>query len=453
MSLPTDVGIEELGVSDIADGVAQGRLSPVDIVEAAIERIEALDGKIEAWSFLDVSGAREQARTLAAEAKAGKLRGPLHGVPFGVKDEFHVKGMPTRMRNLDSPPREPEDAACVALLRDAGAIVLGKTYMPVGGRPMPTKNPWNIERTPGATSSGSGAAVGAHMIPMAIGEQTAGSNLRPASFCGVAALKPTYGRISRYGCMPFAWSLDHVGIMAQSMADVALVLSVIAGPDPRDPTSLQVPPPLADLRLGEFSPPRIGVVRNFFLEGAEPAMRDAVELAKGQLAEAGARVEELMLPEEFSLSWQIHRLIGASEGSTIHAVDHADPEVKESHMSGSGGRGGSLVPADYYVQARRIRSWLRTKLSEEVFGDFDAVLMPAAPGPAPLLGAGRGNSSDLVCWSVMGFPAINLPCGLSPDGLPLGLQLVAGPVADYELLRVGAWCEGVLGRLPVPPLP
>ena len=288
MGEPTSVPIEQLGVADIARGVAEGAFSPVDVVEAALDRIAALEDKVQAWSLLDADGARAQAAAATADLAAGKAPGPLAGVPVGIKDEFHVRGMPTGMRGVGRQPIEPEDAACVARLRAAGAIIMGKTHMPVGGKSPPTRNPWNLEHTAGGTSSGSGAAVGARMVPVAIGEQTAGSNMRPAAYCGVAGIKPSYGRISRFGCMPFSWSLDHVGIIGLSVADLALVLSAIAGPDPRDPTTLPDPAPPADLDVASIRPPRIGVVRNFFPELSEPVMRDAVDDAASQLREAGA---------------------------------------------------------------------------------------------------------------------------------------------------------------------
>ncbi|MDE2837601.1 MAG: amidase [Chloroflexota bacterium] len=443
MVQPTAVPIEQLGAADIVRGVTDGAFSPVDVIEAALDRIGAIEGKVQAWSLLDADGARAQAAAVTADLAAGKAPGPLAGVPVGIKDEFHVRGMPTGMRGTGELPIEPEDATCVARLRAAGAIIMGKTHLPVQGRIPPTRNPWNLEHTAGGTSSGSGAAVGARMVPVAIGEQTAGSNMRPAAYCGVAGIKPSYGRISRFGCMPFAWSIDHVGIIGLSVADLALVLSVIAGPDPRDPTTLPDPAPQADLDAPSIRPPRIGVVRNFFLERSEPVMRDAVEDATSRLKEAGAAVGDLLLPDTFGLTWHLHRIIGGAEGSTYHAADH-----DERALPGSGGRVGSLLPASYYVQARRIRSWLRVALAE-MFADVDVMAMPTAPGPAPR-GQSTGDAVLLRPWSLLGFPTVTVPCGLSPEGLPLGLQLVGAPRADYGLLRVSLWCEQALGRLPAP---
>jgi aspartyl-tRNA(Asn)/glutamyl-tRNA(Gln) amidotransferase subunit A len=436
--------LQTQGVIECAAAIARGELSPMDVLEATLERIVAIDGSVRAWSYLDIDGARAEAKRLTGLAVDKEFLGPLHGVPVGIKDEFHVRGMPTGMRDQTPAIAEEHDSAVVARLREAGAIILGKTFMPIGRELPPTRNPWNLEHTAGGTSSGSGAAVGARMVPFAVGEQTMGSNLRPAAYCGVAAIKPTYGRISRFGCMPFAWSLDHVGLIGLSFADLALVLSVVAGPDMRDPTTLPDPPPPADLALKDFPPPRIGVVRNFFPDRYEKIMLDEVETAAGRLAGAGASVGEVLLPSEFEFTWSADRVVSAAEGATAHAHHH-----DERDFSGSAGRSGALIPATYYLEARRFRSWLQTLLHEQVFTRYDAILMATTPGPAPRASS-TGNANLLVPWSFLGLPAINVPSGFSPAGLPLGLQLVSDRREDYRLLRVGAWCEGVLGRLPAP---
>jgi Asp-tRNA(Asn)/Glu-tRNA(Gln) amidotransferase A subunit family amidase len=426
-------------VQEIASAVASGEVTPDDVLRATIERIRAVDDRVQAWTILDIDGASAQAEILTFEARAGILRGPLHGVPFAIKDEFHIAGMPTLMRG-ETPPLESEDATCVTLLRQAGAIIVGKTTMPVRGINPPTRNPWNLEHTAGGTSSGSGAAVGARMVPFAIGEQTAGSNLRPAAFNGVAGMKPSYGRISRFGCSPFAWSRDHVGLIGLNLADIALVLSVVSGPDPRDPTTLPEPAPPADLHLEGVMPPRIGVVRNFFPERTEPEMQEAVEASAARLKAAGAAVTDVMLPADYGLLWSAASLISA-EGATMHAGTPA--------AAGPGRTATELIPATYYIQARRIRTWMTQRL-EPLFQGFDALLMAVAPGAAPRGLDSTGDPSLLIPWSFLGVPAITINGGLSPEGLPLGLQFVAGPRADYELLRCGAWCEGVLGILPAP---
>jgi aspartyl-tRNA(Asn)/glutamyl-tRNA(Gln) amidotransferase subunit A len=436
--------VTSMGVIEQAALVAKGELRPDELVEQTLARIQAIEGRIHAWSQLDVEGARAQAEALTKEAAAGKLRGPLHGVPYGIKEEFHVKGMSTGMRSADPLPIESEDATVVARLRDAGAVFLGKTYMPLHDQPVPTRNPWNQEHTAGGTSSGSGASVGAHTVPFAVGEQTMGSNLRPAVYNGCTGLKPTWGRISRFGCFPFAWSCDHVGLIARSFPDIALVLSVVAGPDPKDRSALPLPPPPADLEMTSYRPPKVGVVRNFVLERTEPAMREKLEDAVARMRDAGASVTDFNLPDEWPLVYQADRVVTAAEGATLHAQEHPymDP-------SGSGGRSGALVPATYYLQARRIRNWLSEKVIGAM-GELDAIVMPTTPAPAPKP-PGTGNATFLVPWSFLGFPAITVPAGLI-DGLPVGLQFISRPANDYELLRLGAWTENVIGRLPAPPI-
>ncbi len=438
----------ELGVREMADAVAKGELTPTDLAEAALERIAAVDPRVRAWSYLDPERARREAAALTAEAGGSRLRGPLHGVPVGIKDEFHVQGMPTGMRGPGAQP-EPEDATPVARLRAAGALIMGKLHMPIGGVMPPTRNPWNLEHTPGGSSSGSGAAVAARMVPVALGEQTGGSTLRPAAFCGVAGLKPTFGRISRHGCYPFTWSFDHPGIIGLTMADIALVLSVVAGHDPQDRASLSDDPPPAVLEPLS-RPPRIGVVGNFYPERTEPVMRAAIAGVAERLGHAGADVRDLRLPQEFALTWHVHRVIFDVEGAAFRARRAGEPgrqrSVELREMA------ASLVPAVYYLQAQRIRRWLHERI-QRVFTDVDALLMAVAAGPAPKGLHSTGDASLQSTWSCLGYPALTVNGGLSPDGLPLGLQLVGPPRQDYELCRVGAWSESALGRLPPPPLP
>jgi aspartyl-tRNA(Asn)/glutamyl-tRNA(Gln) amidotransferase subunit A len=412
-------------------------------LEAYLARIKSVEPAVNAWSLLDVAGARTQARILTEEAGRSRFRGPLHGIPIGVKDEFHIAGMPTGMRGWSELPLEREDATCVAKLRAAGAVILGKTHMPVNGKIPPTRNPWNSKHTAGGTSSGSGAAVAARMVPAAIGEQTMGSNLRPAAYCGVDAIKPTYGRISRFGCYPFMWSQDHVGIIGLTIEDIGLILSVIAGPDKRDPTALDLPAPDPNLRLEGYTPPKIGLVRNFFPERSTDLTNAAVEAAAARLRSAGASIVDAVLPEEFGLLWHLRYILEA-EMNLFHAYDQAISPFAPSPAP----KATDLIPVNYYLQARRIKTWLITQIGD-FMSKFDALLMAATPSPAPPVDS-LGHASLLYPWSTLGFPSLTINGGLSPEGLPIGLQFVATRMQDWELLRVGAWSEGVLGRLPAP---
>lgn len=431
-------------VHEIADAVRNGETTPSEVLEAVFERIEATEDKILAWSCLEPEVARAQAEALTAEARAGKLRGPLHGVPIAIKDEFHVKGMQTLFRG-EGARIEPNDSAIVTKLREAGAIIVGKTYMPVPGKLPPTRNPWNLEHTPGGSSSGSGAAVGARVVPIAVAEQTGGSALRPAAFCGVASIKPTYGRISRYGCYPFSWSRDTVGLIGLNMADIALVLAAVAGPDPRDLTAFNEPPPPADLKLSEVRPPRIGVVRNFFPEKQEGYMNAAIDAAASKLAAAGATVEDFLLPDDYDILTHASRLVQA-EGEAMHSSERAANPPTGSQITGA-----EFVPATYFIHARRVRTWMIERL-RPIFEQYDGLIMASAPGHAPRGLHTTGDPILLEPWTFLGFPAVNLNGGLSPEGLPLGIQMVGGPRMDYELLQTGAWSEQVLGLLPPPPM-
>jgi Asp-tRNA(Asn)/Glu-tRNA(Gln) amidotransferase A subunit family amidase len=284
------------------------------------------------------------------------------------------------------------------------------------------------------------------MVPIALGEQTHGSNLRPAAYCGLAGLKPTFGRISRFGCYQFSWSHDHVGLIGLTVEDVALALSVIAGQDPLDPTTLQEPVPPADLDLGNLRPPRIGVVHNFFPERTQAIMQEAIERAAATMREAGAAVSDVLLPEDFGAVWPVHHVIGGAESSTFHARKFA-----QSGRTVLRDRVTAVLPASYYLQAQRIRGLLWRK-TQSMFDNVDALLMGAAPGPAPEGLSTTGDGSLLVPWSCLGYPAATINGGLSPSGLPLGLQFVAPPLAEHPLLRSVAWCEAVIGRLPAPAL-
>lgn len=446
------IEFDELGVEGIAQRVAAGELLPTDVVEEAISRIDAWEDRIQAWSYLDREGVRREAERQSEEAAAGALRGPLHGVPIGIKDEFLVAGMPCGMWGPG--PREPEtsDANAVARLRAAGALIMGTTYMPIDGAPPPTRNPWNIEHTAGGSSSGSGAAVGARVVPAALAEQMGGSCLRPAAFCGVVGLKPTYGRIGRYGCLPFAWSLDHPGVIALNVADTALLLSVLSGPDPRDSTSINVKePPATIVPLG--APPRIGFVRNHFYDRTEEETVVGLVTAIEQLANAGATASDVLLPDTFALTWPAHRLIGAAERSLFLPTTPSGEASSVKPVTDRAGippSVGALMPATYYLQARRVRRWLQQELVR-CWDDYDVLAMPVTPGPAPA-GMSTGDASLLSPWSLLGFPTISLPFGFAANGLPLGIQLVAPYGKDYELLQTASWVEGILGRLPGPTL-
>jgi aspartyl-tRNA(Asn)/glutamyl-tRNA(Gln) amidotransferase subunit A len=444
----------ELTASLAARAIRARMLSPVELLKALIDRIDELDGKVQAFCHLDREAALHEAAELEREAAAGEFRGALHGVPFAAKDMFLTAGMPTEAGSAVLRGRIPTvDATAVARLKAAGAILLGKTHTTEFANidPAPTCNPWNLEHTPGGSSSGSAAAVAARMVPISLATQTGGSTLRPAAYCGVLGLKPSYGRVSVRGMIPLTWCMDHVGIIARSVADLGLTLQAIAGHDPRDSGSATAA--LADYAFAALNgrPPRIGVIRDFFFEKAEADAVQATDGAIGQLASAGALIRHVHLPPTFGA---IHAAQSVAEYAEIAEV-HAELFAAEGSLYGPSMRQtievGSLVPSTAYIRAHRIRGRFRAEMSR-LLRSFDVLAMPTARGAAALKGFGVGDWDFQSPWSSAGLPSLSLPCGRSARGLPLGLQLVSGAFAEDVLLSAAAWSEAVLGSSPAPPL-
>src|ERR671924_1210836 len=350
--------VTELTAAEIAQQVRQRELSPVTLVESLLQQIDRLEPKVQAWVTHDRSGALTTAQQLEAEAQRGSRRGPLHGVPIGIKDIYWTAGLKTTCGSRIFADHVPNyDATTVARLKQAGAIILGKTVTTefATADPGPTRNPWHLEHTPGGSSSGSAAGVAARMVPAALGSQTGGSIQRPAAFCGVFGLKPTHGRVSNYGVFPVSWCLDHMGPLARTVADVALVLQLLAGHDPLDASSSRAPVPdyVQAVQRAE-RPPRLGLVRQFYLERADPELRSHTEGVADQLARAGASVEEVKLPDSFGAVLAAHRILMHVEAAAVHAElfrRHADlyrPKLRATIEA------GTLIPGMYYMQAQRI---------------------------------------------------------------------------------------------------
>lgn len=439
MNVAAKISTIDLTASELAAAIASTTIDPVNVVDDALARIDQLDAKVHAWAYVDRDQARATATTMAEEAKAGALRGPLHGVPVGIKDILHVQGMPTlaNSRTTDPDARYP-DSGVVAALRSAGAIILGKcetVEFAGAGDPPQTRNPWNLEHTAGGSSSGSGAAVGARMVPVTIGTQTGGSNLRPAAYCGISGFKPTYGGLSREGVYPLAWSLDHPGIIARSAVDCGLVYRAIAKH-----------PPVKQQPVRNW---RVGLLRPFFMEGSDEPTVAAVEAAVAQFVEGGATLSEPGLPQVFDAHRAVQRLILSTEMTTFHASRLASQREQMVTKHRLSVQAFSLVPAVYYLQALRIRRLIKEQLTA-LFEQTDILVMPTTPAPAPVGIAATGDASFLSPWSLVGFPAATVPCGISPDGLPIGLQLVGRPGSDGLVLAAAEFAEGFLGRLSLP---
>ncbi len=475
MSQPR-MSICDLPAAALAAQLRAGALSAVEVVEAHLARIAEVEPHVQAWVHVDAAGARAAARALDDEYRTGRVRGPLHGVPVALKDIFDAAGLVTTSGAAPFAHRRPEvDAPAVAALRAAGAVVLGKTTTTefAYSDPTDTRNPWNLAHTPGGSSAGSAAAVAARMVPLALGSQTIGSTLRPAAYCGIVGLKPTYGLVSTEGVTPLAWSLDHVGIFGRTVEDVALALAVLTAPaaasgggvtSGRLPGTSGAAGPAGGARADAHEPageeeksgavgfPRLGLLRAFYAGIATPEVTARLDEVAETFAGAGAMVEEVALPPSAADLLTAGQLVLRVEAAAYHRAQferHADayrPKIRRLVEDGLRERGVD------YVLAQRVRAQFRREMAP-LFARFDALLSPVAPAPAPPRSEGTTGDPVLCApWSFGGFPAIALPAGLSRDGLPLGIQLVAGQGAEAHLLDVARWCEARLGVCAAPPL-
>ncbi len=435
----------DLTVKEAVSAIKEGNLSCVELLNSCLERIDGLDSEIKAWTLVDREGAQEEARRLDKELSSGKQPGPLYGIPVGVKDIFYTAGLRTEAGSpLWSGFVPSYDAAAVVRLKEAGAIILGKTHTTEFAYfdPAPTRNPWNTDRTPGGSSSGSAAAVAARMCPLALGSQTVGSTLRPASYTGIVGFKPEHGRISTYGVMSMSWTMDHVGIFTRNVEDVALVLNVMAGYDSRDPRSINQPVPDYLSSTGDRKKPRLGLVRQYFFDYAEDEMRNHTEQVAKRFSQAGADIEEVTLPDNFSSVSETRLTILGVEDYAYHQEMFDDNKEKYSVSVRGLLEEGSNVSAVEYARALQARLQLRVAITL-LMSQFDALITPGAPGPAPLATI-TGNPVMQLPWTTIGVPAINLPTGLAKNGLPLGVQLVGAPMDESGLLGVASWCEKAL---------
>ncbi|HTI55663.1 MAG TPA: amidase [Verrucomicrobiae bacterium] len=419
-----------LSVVEAARRIADGTLSPTALLDGCLQAIAAREESVHAWVSVDEAGARATARERTEEARAGRRRGPLHGIPVGIKDIFHVAGATTTCGAAPAfHTKANADAASVARLRAAGAVVLGKAHTTEFAyfEPGPTRNPWNPAHTPGGSSSGSAAAVAARMVPLALGSQTVGSVLRPAAYCGVVGFKGTYDLIPTDGVVPLAWSFDHVGIFARRVADVALALDVLAAR----------PPGVSAIR-----PPRLAVAPEL-LERATPEVAALIRVTAERFARAGASVHEVTLPPSFADVHAAGRSILEVEAAAYHE------EMYRVHAAQYRPRTRELIaaglsrPAVAYARAQRARLAFRRDVMP-LLAAHDALLSPTAPSPAPEGLGATGDPWFCAPWSFAGVPAISLPIGVSPLGLPHAIQLVGAINEDAVILAVAAWCERVV---------
>jgi aspartyl-tRNA(Asn)/glutamyl-tRNA(Gln) amidotransferase subunit A len=435
-----------LTLTEMIGRIRRGNLSPVALAESLLKRIDVLEPSVQAWVTLDRQKVLEEARRCEKEIARGREGGPLHGIPLGVKDIFYTAGMKTTGGSRILADYIPSfDSTAVLRLKQAGAIVLGKTATTefAHADPAPTRNPWNREHTPGGSSSGSAAAVATGMCPGALGSQTGGSVLRPASYCGVVGLKPTYGRISRYGVLPFSWSLDHVGLFTRTVSDAALLLHVLAGYDTQDPTTSQEPVPDYTRAPKSSRAPFIGVVEEFYRKNSEAQVGKNTDEVLARLKKAGAKAGTVKMPGSFAVVHDAHRIVMRTEGAAFHQPlyeKHRElyrPKLRELIEI------GNLIPGVDYLTAYRIKREFRRHM-DRVLERYDLLLTPSTSSPAPRGLESTGDAWFQVPWSFSGLPTITLPSGLSQEGLPLGIQLVGKAFSEGKLLALARWCEKVL---------
>ena len=445
---------------EAARAIAARELSPVELMTALLERIGRLDPKLNVFIRLDRDAARDAAKAAEAEIVGGRVRGPLHGVPVGIKDIIAVAGLPTTCHSkILADNIAVADAVCVSRLRGAGAIVLGKLStheFAIGGPSFdlpwpPARNPWNPDHHPGGSSSGSGAGVAAGLFPMALGSDTGGSVRNPASACGIVGLKPTYGLVSRRGVFPLSFTLDHVGPLTRTVADNALMLDVIAGYDPLDPGSAAAPAGhyASGLERGVRGL-RIGFIRHFHETDtpADPEVGAALEHVAGTLHRLGAEIRNVRVPslEEFAA---VNRVILQSEAWTIHGPWLRERPGDYGQLARRRLMAGAFVGAGDYVQASRRRLQM-IEAVEDALRDVDVLLCASAMDPPC-----RIDKADEIArtyprqartpFNVTGHPALAMMAGISTGGLPLSVQFVGRCFAEATLFRVAREWERAAG--------
>ena len=427
--------------------IQSGALSPVELTRAIVERIDAVDGQLHAFVNLMADTALEEARIAEAEILRGNYRGPMHGIPVAVKDQLDVKEAPAEIRGLDaSAAKQVGDATAVNKLREGGAILLGKLAMSsMPSEPPQPRNPWDLKRITGGSSTGAGAAVSAGLCMGALGEDTAGSIRNPASLCGIVGFKATYGRVSRHGLAPLGWSLDHCGPMTRVVEDAVHMLQAIAGYDPKDPTSINVPVPEYGNALREdVRGMVIGVPRDFIAlcrEKTSPEILQLVDEAIGELESFGARIQNVSLPT-LKYATQANAVIYYNE----HYAGHRE-EAKTAIKTGATARRariyfGVLTGSADYLHAQRIRSQLKRECAE-VFQKVDVLALPCQTSTAPkfeevdALDTLRKHLAPEyhAPFNLAGLAAISIPCGFSRANLPVALQLVGKPFDELAVLR------------------
>jgi aspartyl-tRNA(Asn)/glutamyl-tRNA(Gln) amidotransferase subunit A len=445
----TSAGVTSLSLSQASHLVRSKKVSPVELTEACLERIERLNPKLNAFVTVTAESARAEARASEREIQQGHWRGPLHGIPLALKDLFDTAGVRTTAASALFKERIPaQDSEVVRRLKAAGAVLLGKLNMhefAYGGSSVisyfgPVHNPWALDTMAGGSSGGSAAAVAAELCYGAVGSDTGGSIREPSACCGIVGIKPTYGRVSTRGVIPLSWLYDHAGPMTRTVEDAALMLQVLAGYDPEDATSTDTPVPEYAAALREKSPVRIGIPRVLFYEALHPEVESAITSALSVLAKLTASQRDIQMP--------------ASNDTTILRAEayayHADnikktPELYQPETL-KRIRAGEDVTTGTYIQARRQVDQFR-RSARHTFENVDLLVTPTMPVPpftiAELLGdMDNLRAKELLClrntrpFNILGLPAISVPCGFTKAGLPIGMQISGAPGAEATVLRL-----------------
>ena len=460
----SDTQLHYLSIRQAGELIQRGELSPVELARACLDRIQATDDRLHSFILLLADEALAQARIAEVEILRGAYKGPMHGIPFALKDLYDTAGVRTTSGSQVDIDRVPsEDATTTARLKEAGGILMGKLAMhefALGGPDWttpfePARNPWNLDHITGGSSSGSGSAVASGQCAGALGSCTGGSIRGPASLCGIVGLKPTYGRVSRFGVVTLSWSQDHAGPMTRTVEDTAFMLQAIAGHDPRDPTSSRAPVPDYSRSLREdIRGVRIGLPRHYFFDDDPGVNREVVarvEQAVSVLEELGAHVEEVTLP---SLDYvrAANSVIMVSEAFAYHEPNLKTRPQEFGQIVRGRFRIGGLMSASDYLQAQRVRTWARRDFAE-VMQTVDFLVTPTMTQPAPAfegydpISTARGKSFTAP-FNVTGLPAISVPCGFTEDGLPIGMQIAGKPFdepgviqAAYTYQQYAGWHE------------
>lgn len=436
-----------LSLSDGLRRIEEGGLSASEWTRSLLDRIDALEGKLLAWAHVDGEGALASARAVDERLAEGNESGSLGGVSIGYKDIVDVAGLP---REANSPLLKGDmadaDATVTTRLKNADAICLGKTVTTqfATSDPSQTRNPWNLKRSPGGSSSGSAAAVAVGMVPAALGSQTGGSTLRPAAFCGVVGLKPTYGRIPRSGLITVSWNLDHVGVITRCAEDAARVLTAIAGADGIDAQAPDVAVPDYADASAPMKPERACFWKEDLLPHASEEVAVRIEECAAGLKAKGVDVEEARLPVDVEEMHAAHRIIMRVEAAAYHEkmfLENQDAYASQIRKNIST---GLMTPAVHYVNALRFRARFIQRM-EDFFQNFDLVILPSQVERPPVAEESTGNALFNEPFTQIGFPAISLPVGRGDENLPIGIQLGGRRFGEAALLSAARWCEAELG--------